>query len=296
MPAFGIANIVVDATPTVAVLAGEMVYPLRRLVGADAPDAFAGVLADWSAWIDTIAEALAQHPAPSGLPAEEVEFGPAGLGRPTIWCAGANFTDHVEELMPQPPADFAERAFHFLAQPGVLSGHRGVVERPAGVQKFDWEVELTAVIGRRARRVSPEDALDYVAGYTVANDLSVRDPGLLRHSIFGVDWTASKNADGSTPVGPAVVPARFIDDPSNLDLGLTVNGEVRQKSNTAKMIIGLRAQIAALSASVTLEPGDLVLTGTPAGTAAAHNDAYLVPGDVVVAYVEGLGSLQTTIA
>jgi 2-keto-4-pentenoate hydratase/2-oxohepta-3-ene-1,7-dioic acid hydratase in catechol pathway len=272
------------------------VHPLRLLLGADAPDTFAGVLADWSAWIDRIEAVFARGPVPGGVPAVDVEFRPVGVDRPSVWCAGANYTDHVEEMMGEPPADLGARAFHFLAQAGTLSGHRGVVERPAGVRQFDWEVELAAVIGRRARHVAVEDALDHVPGYTVANDISVRDPDLLRHSIFGVDWTTSKNADGSTPVGPSVVPARFIVDPADLDLGLTVNGEVRQKSNTSKMIIDLPGQIAALSGVVTLEPGDLILTGTPAGTAAAHHDAYLVPGDVIVAHVEGLGSLQTTVA
>jgi 2-keto-4-pentenoate hydratase/2-oxohepta-3-ene-1,7-dioic acid hydratase in catechol pathway len=135
------------------------------------------------------------------------------------------------------------------------------------MQRLDWEAELVAVTGRRADTVTPEQALDYVAGYTVANDLSCRDERAMSSGIFGIHWLLQKGWRGLKPVGPAIVPARFVPDPGALRIRLSVNDEIRQ-----------------------------VLTGTPAGTAAAHGHRYLTPGDHVVAEIEGLGQLTTRIA
>jgi 2-keto-4-pentenoate hydratase/2-oxohepta-3-ene-1,7-dioic acid hydratase in catechol pathway len=295
MPAFGIATVVLDGRPVLAAVTAagpaDTVHPLDRLLGRTAPTAFAEALADWDHLIDQTEAALEGDATDSAVPADGVRFRPPGVERPAIWCAGANYRDHVAEM----GGKIDKRAFHFLSPPSVLAAHGDPVHRPSGVTRLDWEVELAAVIGRRTRRVAPEDALDHVAGYTVANDVSVRDRDRIRHPVFGTDWTAAKNADGLTPLGPAVVPARFVPDPADLALELTVNGAVRQRSNTSLMIVDLPEQLAALSALVTLEPGDLVLTGTPAGTAAGHGNRYLDDGDVMVATIAGVGTLRNTV-
>jgi 2-keto-4-pentenoate hydratase/2-oxohepta-3-ene-1,7-dioic acid hydratase in catechol pathway len=163
---------------------------------------------------------------------------------------------------------------------------------------MDWEVELAAVIGRKARGLTLANALSCVAGYTVGNDLSARDlgnrPQVPAGSPFRMDWTAHKSFAGSCPLGPFMTPASDIPDPQKLGLKLIVNDVVKQDSNTSQMIYTLAEQLVQLSHRATLYPGDIVMTGTPAGTAAAHGH-YLKTGDVVKAWVEGIGSLTTKI-
>jgi 2-keto-4-pentenoate hydratase/2-oxohepta-3-ene-1,7-dioic acid hydratase in catechol pathway len=265
--------------------------PLSRLLGEPAPADVLALLPAWDDWIDAVAAALSGYDGPL-LTEEEVVFLPSVTHRPTVYCAGANYTDHLAEMGGQAAAT---EPFHFLIPPAALSGHRSVAVRPAQMERLDWEVELAAVIGRRADAVTGQEALDYVAGYTVANDLSCRDARAMSVPIFGINWLLQKGWRGLKPLGPALVPARFVPSPDALKLRLSVNGETRQDSSTGQMIFSLPQQIAALSAVVPLEPGDLILTGTPAGTAAGHGNRYLVPGDQVVAEIEGVGRLTTYI-
>ncbi|MGW0330220.1 fumarylacetoacetate hydrolase family protein [Nocardia sp. NPDC003183] len=292
---FGLVSIVHNGESCLAAAVGDVVHPLAQLLTGTYPSSLEDAFQCWDDLIITIASNLeGPDAASSAVPAAQVEFRTPTTASPSIWCAGANYTDHVAEMG---VSDIEKiRSFHFLSPTTVLNKHRGVVHRPAGVTQLDWEIELAVVIGRTARRIVAEEALSYVAGYTIANDVSVRDPDVLIHPFFGVDWTSTKNPDGLTPIGPMLVPARFVPDPANLDLLLTVNGQCRQDSNTSLMIIDVPAQIAALSNLVTLRPGDIILTGTPAGTAAAHQGAYLADGDVVVATIEGLGTLENVIA
>ncbi|MGD0701302.1 MAG: fumarylacetoacetate hydrolase family protein [Trebonia sp.] len=265
--------------------------PLSRLLSEPAPAEVLSLLPAWDDWIDNVAAAISGYDGPA-LTEEDAVFLPPVTHRPTVYCAGANYTDHLAEMGGETaPAE----PFHFLIPPAALSGHRSVAVRPAKMERLDWEVELAAVIGRRADAVTEQDALDYVAGYTVANDLSCRDARAMSVPVFGINWLLSKGWRGLKPLGPALVPARFVPSPDALKLRLSVNGEERQNSSTGRMIFSLPRQIAALSTLVPLEPGDLILTGTPAGTAAAHGNRYLVPGDHVVAEIEGVGSLATYI-
>src|SRR5258705_12837861 len=169
------------------------------------------------------------------------------------------------------------------------------VKVPVYSQMIDWEVELAAVIGKAARDVPVEKALDCVAGYTIADDLSARD--VMRRdknpptSPFHYDWLSQKCFDGSCPLGPWIVPAGDIKDPQNLGLRLWVNGAIKQDSNTGNMIFNLAEQIAHLSSRLTLHPGDLILTGTPAGVGAGRGE-FLKAGDVVKIEIEGIGSIS----
>ena len=170
---------------------------------------------------------------------------------------------------------------------------------PVYSQMVDWEVELAAVIGRAARDVSVEKALDYVAGYTIANDLSARD--VMRRdknaatSPFHYDWLSQKCFDGACPLGPWIVPASDIPYPQNLALKLWVNDTMMQDSHTGKMIFSTAEQIAMLSSRVTLYPGDLILTGTPAGVGMPRR-TFLKAGDTVKLWIEGIGELSHTMA
>lgn len=259
------------------------------------PTSVRDLLTDWDAWCDLVeSSGLTGQLAEVSIPDTDVSFLPPVPDPPTIYGAGANYYDHAEEMGTRLPSKQDMTTFHFLSSPAALTGHRCAVRRPAGCHRLDWEVELAVVIGRAAANIDPAQAGDHIAGYTVANDLSARDY-ITTNAGLGIDWLRHKSFAALTPTGPALVPRRYLPDTTSLELSLTVNGQYRQRSTTTQMIFSVAEQIAALSRIAPLKAGDMVLTGTPAGTAGAHGHRYLQPGDVVVAEVEGLGRLQNVI-
>jgi 5-oxopent-3-ene-1,2,5-tricarboxylate decarboxylase/2-hydroxyhepta-2,4-diene-1,7-dioate isomerase len=200
----------------------------------------------------------------------------------TILALGLNYADHAKELAFKAP----EEPLVFLKGEGSLIGHRAHTVRPAGVGNMHYENELAVVIGRQAKKVKREDAYDFVAGYTVANDYAVRD--------YLENWYRPnlrvKNRDTGTPLGPWRVDAADIPDPMSLALRTTVNGQLTQAGSTRDMIFDLPYLIEYFSSFMTLQPGDLILTGTPDGVVDCR------PGDVIVTEIEGLGALVNTIA
>jgi 2-keto-4-pentenoate hydratase/2-oxohepta-3-ene-1,7-dioic acid hydratase in catechol pathway len=224
-----------------------------------------------------------------------------------IYCAGANYTDHMAEMAraqgkePGPTMkDLGEKPWHFVkTSRSSVVGPGAKVKLPAYSQKVDWEVELTAVIGRTAKDVPVDKALACVAGWTIANDLSARD-AMKRDknppaSPFHYDWVSQKCFEGSCPLGPWIVPAGDVGDPHSLGIKLWVNGELMQDSHTSKLIFDTAEQIAMLSSRVTLHPGDLILTGTPAGVGMGRG-RFLRPGDTVKLWIENIGELSHTVA
>lgn len=174
----------------------------------------------------------------------------------------------------------------------ALSAHRDTVRLDPAYREYDYEAELVVIIGRPARNVSAEDAMDYVFGYTCGNDLSTRDLQFAR----GNQWLLSKTFDGFAPLGPCVVTADSL-DPSDLAISSTVNGELRQNSRTSDLIFSVPELIADLSRHFTLEPGDVIFTGTPQGVMhgwSADKKQWLKPGDRVDVTIEGIGTLTTT--
>jgi 2-keto-4-pentenoate hydratase/2-oxohepta-3-ene-1,7-dioic acid hydratase in catechol pathway len=290
MQSFGIGNAVIDTDVQPVVLHDNMVAPLSDLIPA-APTRFQDLFAEWDGLVEEIGQALSSREDIAWRAQGEIVFEVPGVDRPSVYCSGANYHDHIAEM----GAPSAGAPFHFISPSGVLNAHKSSVHRPIGASKLDWEVELAVVIGRKARNVPRDEALDYIAGYTVANDVSARDEAMF-HSLFGVDWMFAKNAEGLTPIGPVIVPACFVPAPEKLSLSLTVNGVTRQNSSTSQLIVGIAQQIELLSSYLTLNPGDVILTGTPAGTAAGHGRAYLNDGDVMVARIESVGELENTIA
>ncbi len=241
-----------------------------------------------------------------GVPIEQVKLAAPILYPSAIYCAGSNYADHVREMAaannrpntPDPRTSGLTPWFFVKPSRTVVADH-ATVHLPAASKTVDWEVELAVVIGRPARNVPTAEALGHVFGYTVANDLSARDlnrrPPLPETSPFFHDWLAHKGFDGACPLGPWITPASQIKDPQNLRLGLRLNGVSKQDSNTGEMIFNIAEQIAHLSSQRTLYPGDLVLTGTPAGVGAGRRE-FLKPGDQIEAWVDGIGTLHTTIA
>lgn len=183
----------------------------------------------------------------------------------------------------------------FLMPGTCIMGHEAVVAWPAYSDEIDYEIELAVIIRTWAKHVSPADALKYVAGFSIANDISARsvtftDGRAHRPGDEFFDWLCGKWADGFCPIGPHLVTTDEIADVQNLDMVLTVNGEIRQQANTHDMIFGVREIISFLSHVMTLVPGDVILTGTPAGTGAADG-RFLAPGDRVLSRIDGLGEL-----
>jgi 2-keto-4-pentenoate hydratase/2-oxohepta-3-ene-1,7-dioic acid hydratase in catechol pathway len=159
---------------------------------------------------------------------------------------------------------------------------------------MDWEIELAAVIGTRARNVDAATALSHVAGYTIAIDFSARDFNRAPETFYKLDWVAGKAHDTNCPLGPRLVPAAFVGDPQDLALRLSVNGAVKQDDRTSDMIFSIAEQIATASRIMTLDPGDVILTGTPAGVGAPKG-TFLSVGDRVDATIEKLGTLSVII-
>lgn len=271
-----------------------------------------GLLQSWDQ-SRTLLDALAQRVAadPGFFEACSVDAARlqllAPLTRPgAIYGAGANYRDHVEAMgrafnqkLVLDPKKEGVPPWHFLKSgQATLSGHRSDVPFPARTARLDWEAELAVVIGKRASKVSVENALEHVAGYMCANDLSARDH-LVRGNVdpsspFRFDWIGHKCFNGSCPLGPVFTPAQFIDTPENLDIKLWLNGELRQDSNTRNHLYGVADQIAHLSERVDLFPGDVILTGTPAGVG-METGTFLKRGDVMKVWIEGLGELETRI-
>ena len=206
------------------------------------------------------------------------------LARPSkIVCIGLNFKDHAAESQ----MDLPKEPVMFFKATTALTGPDDPLVMPRGGTKVDWEVELAVVIGRRASYVDEADALDHVAGYALHNDYSERAFQLER----GGQWVKGKSCDTFAPIGPFLATRDEIPDPQNLGMWLTVNGETRQKGTTANMVFGVRTLVSYVSQFMTLLPGDVISTGTPAGVALGMKPApiYLQPGDVVELGVDGLG-------
>lgn len=212
-----------------------------------------------------------------------------------VICAGVNYYDHAEEMGTARPDSEADPFFFLKTPTTAIVGPYEDIQLPSNpASKVDWEAELAVVVGKTGRNVSAEEALGYVAGYTVANDLS--DRGLFPRSgavfpAFSFDWFAHKSQDGFCPIGPGIVPAWLVKDPQSLDVRLHVNDEIKQDGNTREMVISIANLVAAASRLLTLEPGDLILTGTPAGVGMPKG-TFLKADDVVTVEIEGIGSIR----
>jgi len=295
----------------VGILVEEQVYDPAGIVGNAAYTSVLAILQDWRTARTGLALAaeriIAGKSRAKGVPVRRVKLLAPVLYPGNIYCAGANYTDHMIEMArahgrePGPTAkERGEKPWHFIkASRSTVVGPGVKVKIPPYSRMMDWEVELAAVIGRTAKDVPVEKALDCIAGYTIANDLSARDAGRRdktpETSPFYMDWLGHKSFDGSCPLGPWITPAGDIPDPQKLGLKLWVNGELMQDSHTSKMIFSTAEQIAMLSARVTLSPGDLVLTGTPAGVGMPRK-RFLAPGDSVKLWIEGIGEMTHTMA
>jgi 2,4-didehydro-3-deoxy-L-rhamnonate hydrolase len=313
---FALCRVQASGPAELGVVVDGTAYSLSAVLGSAVTSADV-LFPDWDAYLDKLqawSDALrAGHAGTSPLPSDAQVLPP--VEPRNVFQAAANYRKHVIDLMvasPRPEhvdldetgrravavALMDERASSgtptvFSGLPSSMTGPFSRVVIPRITSQCDWELELAAVIGRPARYVAADSALGFVAGYTIVNDITMRDrlyPS--GDSKRGADWLACKSAPTFLPTGPLLVPARFVPDPARLTITLRLNGELMQDESTADMIFGLPRLIEHTSYCAQLLPGDLLLTGSPAGNG-VHHGRFLQAGDVMEGRITGLGVQRT---
>jgi 2-keto-4-pentenoate hydratase/2-oxohepta-3-ene-1,7-dioic acid hydratase in catechol pathway len=303
-----------DGSVHAGAVVGERIFDAAQAVGASE-----GRDADWARSVMGILEHWAQaNPrlralaraarsasgAPEGRPLSRVKLLPPVMYPGTVFCAGANYRDHVQEmsralhLPPEPdPHELGLNPWHFIKASAPCVRPTGArIPLPRYARCVDWEAEIALVIGKPCHEVKPAAALEHVAGLTIVNDLSARDH-LRREKVapdspFRFDWVSQKCFDGALPMGPWITPLEDFEALDRLGIKLWVNDELMQDSSSANLIFSFAEQVAHLSSRLTLRPGDVIATGTPAGCGAARG-RFLRPGDRVRIWVEGIGELHS---
>jgi 2-keto-4-pentenoate hydratase/2-oxohepta-3-ene-1,7-dioic acid hydratase in catechol pathway len=239
--------------------------------------------------LDFVREKHSEISRGSGVPVNSVKFAPPVLYPEKIYCAAVNYVSHSKEQNQSPPTE----PYFFTKFRNALIGNEDSILLPKISKKVDWEVELAVIIGKRGKSIPKERALDYVAGYTIANDVSFRDlqrPG--EQNYLGLNWVRGKGLDTAFPLGPWLVTKDELVDPYASEISLAVNGTERQKSKIGEMVFKIDELIEYVSADITMVPGDVISTGTPLGVAAFTGVPFLKAGDVVEAKIEGIGLLK----
>jgi 2-keto-4-pentenoate hydratase/2-oxohepta-3-ene-1,7-dioic acid hydratase in catechol pathway len=268
-----------DGGRRIGVVSGEAVHD------AGYAGSMMELIADWEAQRESVAKAAA---AGAGKPLSSVKLH-APVERPgKIWAVGLNYADHIEESKMETP----KRQIWFTKAQTSINGPYDPILITRNAPYADYEVELVAVVGRRCKHVSAAEASQYVFGYCVGNDVTER---MWQHA--GPQWSLGKSFDTHAPIGPWITTADEIADPHALDISCAVNGETRQTSNTKNLVFNIWQQIEHLSAAMTLEPGDLIFTGTPGGVGAAMDPRqFLKAGDVVRCEIGALGAIEAVMA
>ncbi|AVS89238.1 FAA hydrolase family protein [Paracidovorax avenae] len=288
----------VAAAARLGALVDGLVVDLQRLgehTGHDLPDDMLDFIDLGPAAVATTTELLADQqgrwPLSVAVPLANVKLlAPIPRPRKNIFGIGLNYVEHVAESSRalDTSKDLPKQPVIFSKPPTTVIGPGDAIEHNAAItRQLDWEVELAVIIGTRAKRVDEASALNYVFGYSLMIDMSARD------NRRAGQWIYSKGQDTYAPFGPVIVTADEIPDPQVLDLSLQVNGVTQQSSNTRHMLFKVNTLIADISAGITLEPGDIIATGTPEGVGAGRSpQEWVWPGDVIDATVEKIGSLR----
>lgn len=234
------------------------------------------------------------RPAGLAIPEENIRLlAPIPRPRKNIFGIGLNYVEHVAESAKSldTSANLPDKPVVFSKPPtSVIATGEPIQHNAAMTRMLDWEVELAVIIGKRATRIAKDDAMGHVFGYSVINDVSARD------NRRAGQWIFSKGQDSYCPFGPAIITADDVADPHDLDLWLTRNGEEKQRSNTRHMLFDIPTLIADISSGMTLEPGDIIATGTPAGVGAGREpQEWMWPGDVIECGVQGIGTLRNPV-
>jgi len=287
-----------DGATVPGILVDGSVFDLRSEMAVHAADQEAyrsidEVLADWDN-AQGLLDRMSNSPGSRATPLDQVTLRQPIQNPGAIYCAAANYFDHAEEMgHPIKKEDVAP--YFFIKSSSVIVGTGETIRLPMHhSEKFDWEIEIGVVIGKEAESVREADALDYVAGYTIVNDLSARDHVRREDWPFGTDWFEHKSFETSAPMGPWITPKSEIADIQNLKCQTWINGNLKQDSGSNKMVFSVVEQIAHISRQMTLRPGDVIATGTCAGVGAFLGE-FLSPGDEIKMEVEGLGTLTNPV-
>lgn len=278
---------------------------MRQILSLDnvsLPASLMQMMPQWGYWnekLPQIVDYWFAHSEKDGLQGQirraDIRWLPPLMYPHKLICLGANYSDHNSEMGNMTRSKYP---FTFLKPPTTtLVGSGEAITLPEYAKKIDWEVELAVVIGKKAHQVQGEEAMACIAGYSILNDISARDwvPEEER-SFMGFDWVMLKGFDQAAPMGPYITPAAFVPDPQNLTFTLTLNDQQKQHAHTANMVFSVLEIVEHLARVMTLEPGDVIATGTPSGVGYGRNpQEFLKPGDVMVAEVEGLGQLETPV-
>jgi 2-keto-4-pentenoate hydratase/2-oxohepta-3-ene-1,7-dioic acid hydratase in catechol pathway len=232
----------------------------------------------------------------AGKPVQSVKLLSPVLAPEKILLVAINYRSHSKEQSISLPST----PYFFTKFRNTLIGPEDPIILPRVSKKVDWEGELAVIIGKTGKNIPRKDAIEYVAGYSISNDVSFRDyqfstRGPDGKTNLGLDWVKGKGLDSSFPLGPWLVTKDEIPDPHNLEISLSVNGQMKQRSNTAEMVIKIDALIEFASAGMTLKPGDIISTGTPEGVAAHTGQPFLKDSDIVEGKVEGIGTLRNPV-
>jgi 2-keto-4-pentenoate hydratase/2-oxohepta-3-ene-1,7-dioic acid hydratase in catechol pathway len=303
MPGYKLATYQSPQGPRAGAVINDLMYDVAALTGQARYVSTQDVLDDWDA-AHAALDAASKAPKGQGQPLASVKLRAPILKPGAIYCAGANYQDHAEEMWkaagkpPEPdPHDLGLKPWFFIKSSHAVTDPGASISISKYSKKMDWEIELVVVIGKKTRDISLDNALSCIAGYTVGNDLSARDlgfrPPVPDTSPFRADWTRHKSFDGSAPLGPWITPAAYIKDPKNLAMKLWVNDALKQNSNSGRMIFNVAEQIAHLASGITLYPGDVIMTGTPAGVGAGKGE-FLKAGDVVKMEIAEIGAISNT--
>jgi len=293
-----LASYLADGQPRAGVVASDQtLVAVGDLVAGGPSDMLAVLAAGPSLW-DRLRAAAASARGGQALASVRL-LAPIPRPRRNLFCVGWNYSEHFAEGQGfrgpnDSPQELPEYPALFSKQPNTVVGSEAPVWHPAPVSnELDWEVELAAIVGTPGRDISEERAYEHVFGYTIGNDVSVRDVQR-RH---GGQWFKGKSFDSHAPLGPWIVTADELGDPHNLHISLRVNGVTKQDSSTRFMVFRIPRIIKELSTGVMLEPGDVILTGTPEGVGFARKPPeFLKVGDVMEAEIEKIGVLRNTVA
>ena len=280
------------------ILVAGSVFDMQLEMGLHAPsltpyNSVDAILANWDS-AKTLLTNISENPGSKATPLDRVTLNQPINNPGAIYCAAANYYDHAKEMGTDVNKKEIQPYF-FIKSSSVVVGSGENIRLTANYsKKFDWEIEIAAVVGRETMDISEADALSCLAGYTIINDLSARDQHLREDWPFGTDWFEHKSFETSAPMGPWITPAEEIDDVQSLPTRTWINEEIKQDSSSAQMIFTVAEQISHLSRQLTLKPGDVIATGTCAGVGAFTN-TFLKAGDHIRMEVEGLGVLENMV-
>ena len=284
-----LANYVQDGQTHAGLISGSKLFPVKNQSGSvfgSVDEILASSSLDW------VRKNEDQILRDGGIALDSVKLKSPVLKPEKIYCAAVNYMAHSKEQNTSPPTE----PYFFTKFRNALIGPEDDILLPKISKQVDWEAELAVIIGKKGKDIPKEKAMEYVAGYTVANDISFRDlqkPG--KSSYLGQNWVKGKGLDTAFPLGPLMVTTDEMKDPYSSELSLTVNGVTRQKSGINDMVFKIDSLIEFLSTDITLVPGDVVSTGTPEGVAAFTGLPFLKDGDVVEASVRGIGTLRNRV-